>query len=117
MKLVERVLARLPEVRLIPAMQGKLGIDLARQHQPDLIMLDLHLPDIHGREVLAQLKGDPITGAIPVVVVSADATASELERLHAAGAANYLTKPIDIESLLDTITAAFQPGFRSSFEC
>ncbi len=103
LKLLERVLDRLPGVRLIPAMQGKLGIDLVRRHQPDLILLDLHLPDLHGGEVLAELKRDPTTAAIPVVVLSADATAAQFERLRDAGAAGYLTKPIDVESLLETV--------------
>jgi PAS domain S-box-containing protein len=103
LKLVEQVLEHLPRVRLIPAMQGKLGIDLIRQHQPDLILLDLHLPDLHGRDVLEQLKRDPATAAIPAVVLSADATPAQVERLLAAGAAGYLTKPIDVESLLNTV--------------
>jgi PAS domain S-box-containing protein len=103
LKLVEQVLDHLPHVRLIPAMQGKLGIDLIREHHPDLILLDLHLPDLHGRDVLEQLKRDPATAAIPVVVLSADATPAQFERLLAAGAAGYLTKPIDVESLLNTV--------------
>ena len=104
LKLVEQLLDRLPGMRLIPAMQGKLGIDLARQHRPDLILLDLHLPDLHGREVLEQLKRDPATAAIPVVVISADATPAQVERLRASGATDYLTKPIDVQSLLNTVT-------------
>lgn len=107
LKLIEHVLDRLPGVRLIPVMQGRLGIELARQHQPDLIILDLHLPDLHGRDVLAQLKDDPLTAAIPVVVISADATPAEIELLQTAGAARYLTKPVGIASLVDTVTAAF----------
>jgi PAS domain S-box-containing protein len=103
-KLVERVIERFPEVRLIPAMQGRLGIDLARQHQPDLILLDLHLPDLQGRDVLQQLKDDPTTAAIPVVILSADATTAQVQRLKAAGAAEYMTKPIDIELLIKTLT-------------
>ena len=74
-----------------------------RKPRPDLILLDLHLPDQHGREVLEQLKRDPATAAIPVVVLSADATPAQLEKLLAAGAAAYLTKPIDVESLLNTV--------------
>jgi len=105
LKLVEQLLDRLPGVRLIPAMQGTLGIDLARQHLPDLILLDLHLPDLHGREVLRQLKRDPATAAIPVVVLSADATTAQIKRLRADGAAEYLTKPIDVESLFDTVAS------------
>jgi PAS domain S-box-containing protein len=103
LKLVEQVLNHLPDVRLIPAMQGKLGLDLIRRHHPDLILLDLHLPDLHGREILEQLKRDPATAAIPVVVLSADASPAQFERLLAAGAAGYLTKPIDVESLLNTV--------------
>jgi PAS domain S-box-containing protein len=103
--LVERLLERVPGVRLIPAMQGQLGLELARRHQPDLILLDLHLPDLHGRDVLQALKDDAKTARIPVVVLSADATPSQVERLLAAGAADYATKPIDVEWLLDTVTA------------
>lgn len=112
LQLVERVLARIPQARLIPAMQGKLGIDLARQHQPDLIILDLHLPDIHGREVLAQLKHDPATEPIPIVIISADATPAQVSQLRACGAADYLTKPIDIESFLSTVTAVLKDTTR-----
>jgi len=103
LQLVDRLLARLPNVRLIAAMQGKLGIDLVRHHHPDLILLDHHLPDLHAREVLEQLKRDPATAAIPVVVLSADTSPAQLKRLRAAGAAGHLTKPLDVESLLDTV--------------
>jgi PAS domain S-box-containing protein len=102
-RLVEQLLARVSGVRLIAAKQGKLGIDLVHRHDPDLILLDLHLPDLHGREVLEQLKGDPATASIPVVILSADASPAQLERLCAAGAAGYLTKPIDVQSLLDMV--------------
>ncbi|MGH2941320.1 MAG: PAS domain-containing hybrid sensor histidine kinase/response regulator [Solirubrobacteraceae bacterium] len=111
-KLVERLLARFTDVRLIPAMQGELGIDLVRQHSPDLILLDLHLPDLHGREVLDRLKQDPDTAAIPVIVLSADATTAQFERLCAAGAAGYLTKPIDVRSLFDTVWNSVAAGER-----
>jgi PAS domain S-box-containing protein len=106
LKLVERALEQLPEVRLIPAMHGELGLDLAGQHRPDLILLDLHLPDMHGAEVLERLKADSATAAIPVVVVSADATPSQVERLLATGAEQYLTKPIDVERLLEVVQGA-----------
>ncbi len=113
LKLIERALDRHPELRMIPAMKGKLGLDLARRHRPDLILLDLHLPDLHGREVLQQLKADPETAGIPVVVVSADATPSQVDRLLAGGAIEYVTKPIDVEGLLDTVKdklAAYAPS-------
>ena len=101
--LVGRLLARLPDVHLIPVMKGRLALDLVREHQPDLVLLDLHLPDLHGRHVLQQLKCDPVTASIPIVVLSADATPAQFERLLSEGAAGYLTKPIDVESLLDRV--------------
>jgi PAS domain S-box-containing protein len=103
LRLVERLVARFPGVRLIPAMQGSLAIDLARQHNPDLILLDLHLPDMNGREVLDRLKRDPATAAIPVVVLSADASPARIKWLGAAGAAGYVSKPIDAKSLLEVV--------------
>jgi PAS domain S-box-containing protein len=108
LKLVERVLDRFPALQLIRATQGQLGVDLARQHQPDLILLDLHLPDLHGREVLTKLKSDPVTAAIPVMVMSADASPDQQQQLRDAGAANYITKPIDVQALLTTIIHTFQ---------
>jgi CheY-like chemotaxis protein len=111
LKLVERALEHVPGVRLIPAMHGKLGIDLARKHRPNLILLDLHLPDLHGHEVLERLKADPSTAAIPVVVVSADATPGQISKLLASGAADYLTKPLDVGRLLEIVEGdvALQP--------
>ena len=94
--LVEQMLAEQPEIELLTAMQGSLGLDLARKHLPDLILLDLHLPDLRGDEVLARLRADKRTREIPVVVISADATTRQIQRLLAAGARNYLTKPLDI---------------------
>jgi signal transduction histidine kinase/CheY-like chemotaxis protein len=103
LKLVERLVERAPGVRLIPAMQASVGIELARRHQPDLVLLDLHLPDLNGREALARLMSDPATAGIPVVILSADATPSQVERLKLAGATDYVTKPIDLELLLKII--------------
>jgi CheY-like chemotaxis protein/two-component sensor histidine kinase len=94
--LVEQMLAEQPHLELLTAMQGGLGLELARQHAPDLILLDLHLPDLRGHEVLKRLRADALTRDIPVVVISADATAGQIQRLMAAGARSYLTKPLDI---------------------
>jgi len=105
-KLIERVLAQRPGMRLIPAMQGRLGLELARQHRPVLILLDLNLADISGEEVLHQLRDDPSTGGIPVAIVSADAMPRQVQRLLAAGATAYLTKPIDVRELLDLVDKA-----------
>ena len=81
-------------------MQGRLGLELAREHHPDLILLDLHLPDMGGREVLDRLRLDPETAGIPVVIISADATPGQVKRLLAAGATDYLTKPLDVSQFL-----------------
>jgi signal transduction histidine kinase/CHASE3 domain sensor protein/ActR/RegA family two-component response regulator len=96
LRLVERLLARWPNVQLLSAMQGRLGLELALAQLPDLILLDLHLPDLPGTEVLARLKSNPNTRAIPVIILSAEASEHQIERLLAQGAAAYLTKPLDL---------------------
>ena len=103
LKLVEGILNHRPQVELLSAMQGRLGIDLARRHAPDLILLDVNLPDIPGGAVLRTLKSDPRTAHIPVVMLSADATSGQIERNKAAGAEDYLTKPIDVARFLHVI--------------
>lgn len=103
--LVEQILADQPQVTLITAMQGRLALDLARQHVPDLILLDLHLPDMPGWEVLSELQRDDVTRDIPVVIISADATSRQIQRLRAAGARAYLTKPIDVGEFFRVIEA------------
>jgi signal transduction histidine kinase/CheY-like chemotaxis protein len=99
-ELIRRLLAHRPEFRILPAMLGRLGLDLARQHHPDLILLDLHLADIKGEEVLRRLQEDSETRHIPVVVISADATSAQIARLLTAGARACLSKPVDVRKLL-----------------
>jgi PAS domain S-box-containing protein len=101
--LVEQILGRDREVELIAATLGGLALELARRHRPDVILLDLHLPDMSGMDVLSRLRADPATTEIPVVVVSADATAERIARLDAERVAAYLTKPIDVRELLRVI--------------
>jgi CheY-like chemotaxis protein len=84
-------------------MQGSLGVELAQHHLPDLILLDLHLPDMLGDQVLENLRSSPTTKQIPVVIVSADATAGHIRRLLEAGANEYLTKPLDLVRLLEVL--------------
>lgn len=110
--LVEEMLAEQPGIELLTAMQGGLGLDLARRHSPDLILLDLHLPDLRGHEVLARLRQDEITRDIPVVVISADATARQIQRLMAAGARSYLTKPLDIGDFFRVIDEVMRSRVR-----
>lgn len=99
-KLVEQILSRRPSVRVLPAMIGRLGIDLAVEHQPDMILLDLHLPDMNGSEVLTKLRSLPETRDIPILILSADATKRQYEEVMEAGARDYLTKPIRVNELL-----------------
>jgi CheY-like chemotaxis protein len=108
--LVDQMLAERPALELMTAMQGRVGLELARQHAPDLVLLDLHLPDMPGWQVLAQLKADQITRHIPVVVISADATSPQIKRLLSAGARAYLTKPIDIGEFFRVIEDALTPA-------
>ncbi len=91
---------------VLQATCGEDGIALAQTHSPRLILLDLNLPDIHGSEVISRLQKDPVTAHIPVVVISADATASQIERLLVLGAKNYLTKPFDIKPFLAVVDEA-----------
>ena len=104
-RLVEHMLARRPAVRLLTAVQGRRGLELAEQHCPDVVLLDLHLPDMHGSEVLRRLRANERTQHIPVIVVSADATGRQVERLLESGAQGYLTKPLDVPEFLRTVDA------------
>ena len=107
--LIEQMLAEKPEIKLITAMRGQLGIELARQHSPDLILLDLHLPDLPGWEVIARLQRDVATREIPVVVISADVTSHQIKRLMAAGARAYLTKPFDMQEFFRIVEQTSAP--------
>jgi CheY-like chemotaxis protein len=101
--LIERILEFRPALKLLHAARGETGVELAQIHHPKLILLDLNLPDMHGSEVLRRLQSDPTTAQVPVVVLSADATPSQIERLLTAGARNYLTKPFDIDPFLAVV--------------
>src|SRR5439155_17800491 len=100
LRLMERILEHRTDVRLLSTMQGGLTLDLAREHRPDVILLDLHLPDMSGDEVLRRLREDPHTDAIPVVMISADATPRQIEQMLAEGAYAYLTKPLNVQQFV-----------------
>jgi signal transduction histidine kinase/ActR/RegA family two-component response regulator len=106
LRLVERVLGEHTAIRLIAAMQGRLGLALAREHHPDLILADLHLPDMSGEDVVREIQNDAALQHTPIVVVSADATLGRIKRLLAAGVRAYLTKPVNVQELLTVIEAA-----------
>jgi PAS domain S-box-containing protein len=109
LQLVERVLRRRPGVRLISAMRPQLGLDLAGQYHPDLVLLDLDLPDMSGEDVLRRLRADPSTAQVRVVILSgADAGPGLFTRLLDKGVRTFLTKPLDAKALLavlDTVAA------------
>jgi signal transduction histidine kinase/CheY-like chemotaxis protein len=103
LQLVERVLSRRPGVRLISAMRPQLGLELAAEHHPDLILLDLHLPDMPGQEVYRRLQAEPRTAQVPVAILSADARPTLIEQLLAQGVRAFLTKPLDVKELLELL--------------
>ena len=103
LRLVERILQPRTHYRLLTARLARPGLELAREQLPDLILLDLNLPDMTGAEVLLRLKEDPATRAIPVVMVSADAMGERIQELLLQGASGYLTKPYKVAELLRII--------------
>jgi len=112
-QLVERLLVQRPNIKLITSLLGGMGVELAQHYQPDLILLDVHLTDLHGFEVLERLQGDSRTIDIPVVVLSADATTWQRRRFRNAGVYEYLSKPLDLQQLLDVIDQRVGAGAAS----
>ncbi len=104
--LVRNILATLQDVRLIEAVDGETGLALATQQRPDLIVLDVDLPDLDGYEVLRRIRGIPELAATPVLALSASALSSDIGRGREAGFAAYLTKPVDVDKFFDAIDAA-----------
>ncbi len=102
-RLVESILIKFPYVELFFATDGQKGLDLAETIAPDLVLLDIHLPDIDGYQVLTKLKSKSLTKEIPVIAISANAMASDLEKARNAGFIDYMTKPIDVKEFTKTI--------------
>jgi PAS domain S-box-containing protein len=106
--LVERLLARRPEIMLSTAVTGRLGIELARSDIPELILMDINLPDISGIEVLQVLREDPLTSHIPIVAISANAMPHDISKGLKAGFLRYLTKPIKIAEFNEALDEALE---------
>ena len=106
LKLVERLIARRPDIRLLTAIDGTIGVDLARSQRPEVILMDINLPGISGIEALKILRDDPVTAHIPVVALSANAMPRDIEKGLEAGFFSYLTKPIKVKEFMEALDAA-----------
>jgi signal transduction histidine kinase/ActR/RegA family two-component response regulator len=107
-EVVARFLKTKPGIRLQCATSGQAGLELVAEHIPDLILLDLHLPGLHGEEVLRRLKSKPATAGVPVAILSAEASPAIIRNMRSSGVIAYLTKPLDLAELgqlLDSFVA------------
>jgi PAS domain S-box-containing protein len=103
LKLVTMLIARRPDLRLLTAETGNLGVELAQVHLPDVILMDINLPGISGLKVMSILRKDIATADIPIIALSANANPSDVERGVAEGFLRYLTKPIKVDQLMETL--------------
>ncbi len=108
LKLVERLIERRPDLSLISAVTGARGIQLARSRRPDVVLMDINLPDMSGLEALVVLRGDPATAHIPVIAISANAMPHDINKGRQAGFFEYLTKPIKVNEFTETLDAALE---------
>jgi signal transduction histidine kinase/ActR/RegA family two-component response regulator len=106
--LVERLLARRPDLRLLSAHDGRRGVEMARALRPDVVLMDINLPGISGLTALRILAEDPATSHIPVIALSANAMPHDIEKGLRAGFFRYLTKPIKVGEFMDTLDAALE---------
>jgi len=108
MKLVQKIIERHPELRLLMASNGLAGIELARSALPDVILLDINLPGINGFETLKLLREDALTAHIPALAISANAMASDVKKGQEAGFMRYLTKPIKVDEFMLALNVALE---------
>jgi signal transduction histidine kinase/CheY-like chemotaxis protein len=108
LKLVEQLIARRPDMRLLSARDGDLGIQLARSERPQVILMDINLPGISGIDALKILRRESATAHIPVVALSANAMPRDIEKGLHAGFFRYLTKPIKVQEFMDTLDEALE---------
>ena len=106
--LVEQLIARRSDMRLLTAVNGTLGIEVARTSRPDVILMDINLPGISGIEALVILREDPATAHIPIVALSANAMPRDIKKGLEAGFFYYLTKPIKVNEFMDTLDVALE---------
>jgi CheY-like chemotaxis protein len=106
--LVEDLIARRPDIRLLSAMDGNRGVEIARASRPDVILMDINLPGISGIQALKILRADPATAHIPVVALSANAIPRDIAKGLEAGFFRYLTKPIKVNEFMDALDMALK---------
>ncbi len=108
LELVEQLIERRPDLRLLSAADGNLGIEFARAYQPDVILMDINLPGISGIEAMKILQADPTTAHIPILALSANAIPNDIQKGLEAGFFNYLTKPIKVNQFMEALDAALK---------
>ncbi len=108
--IVSELIARRADLHLDIAVDGLSGVRMAGELRPDLVLLDMQLPDIDGHEVLRRLRAEPGTSAIPVIALSANAMPDDIARALRAGMSGYWTKPLDLRTFMDAMDALFGPG-------
>jgi PAS domain S-box-containing protein len=106
LELVEQLIARRSDLRLLSAADGNLGIEFARAHQPQVILMDINLPGISGTDAMKILRADPSTAHIPIIALSANAVPRDIEKALEAGFFNYVTKPIKVNQFMDALDVA-----------
>ena len=108
LELVEQLIARRPDLRLLTAADGNLGIEFARDYLPEVILMDINLPGISGISAMKILQADPATAHIPIIALSANAIPRDIERGLEAGFFRYLTKPIKVGEFMETLDVALK---------
>jgi CheY-like chemotaxis protein len=108
LKLVEQIIARYPAICLLSAVNGNAGIQIARDNQPDVILMDINLPGINGYEALQILHDDPLTAHIPVIALSANAMPGDIKKGLKAGFFRYITKPIKVGEFIEAVEVALE---------
>ncbi len=108
LKLIEQIIVRHPDMRLLTAVNGNSGIEIARVSQPDVILMDINLPGIDGFEALRILRSGPTTAHIPVIAISANAMPRDIEKGLEAGFFRYITKPIKVNEFVEALDVALE---------
>jgi CheY-like chemotaxis protein len=109
LRLVDAIVRKLSDAHLLSAIDGESGVELAKRHLPDVILLDIHLPKMDGYAVLEALRADSATRRIPVIALSADAMPADVERARRAGFSDYITKPIEVPELIRVLERVLTP--------